>query len=150
MSSKLQFTRYLYVKEEVKLSLILCILNKKDEAIFWSYELYYSGFKIELIHLFWSMYYDFYYTLNPSFEKYLQQKLKTNLVFEINCDNWLAMIVNNFMIRPHTMDIFMLKQIIQICDFDNPCIREYKSSSNFTIINNELEISLINFNRNKR
>ena len=145
MSSELQFTRYLYVKEEVKLSLILCILNKKDEAIFWAYELYYSGFKSELINLFWCMYYDFYYTLNPSFEKYLQQKLKTNLVFEINCDNcdncdnWLAMIVNNFMIRPHTMDIFMLKQIIQICDFDNPCIQEYKSSSNFTIINNELE-----------
>jgi hypothetical protein len=142
MSSELQFTRYLYVKEEVKLSLILCILNKKDEAIFWAYELYYSEFKSELINLFWCMYYDFYYTLNPSFEKYLQQKLKTNLVFEINCDNcdnWLAMIVNNFMIRPHTMDIFMLKQIIQICDFDNPCIQEYKSSSNFTIINNELE-----------
>ena len=84
MSYKLQFTRYLYVKEEVKLSLILCILNKKDEAIFWAYELYYSGFKSDLIHLFWSMYYDFYYTLNPSFEKYLKQKLKTNLVFEIN------------------------------------------------------------------
>jgi hypothetical protein len=139
MSSKLQFTRYLYVKEEVKLSLILCILNKKDEAIFWAYELYYSGFKSELIHLFWSMYYDFYYTLNPSFEKYLQQKLKTNLDFEVNCDNLLAMIVNNFMIRPHTMDIFMLKQIIQFCDFDNQCIQEYKSLSNFTIINNELE-----------
>lgn len=139
MSYKLQFTRYLYVKEEVKLSLILCILNKKDEAIFWAYELYYSGFKSDLIQLFWSMYYDFYYTLNHSFEKYLQQKLKTNLDFEANCENLLAMIVNNFMIRPHTMDIFMLKQIIKICDFDNSSIQEYKNSSNFTIINNELE-----------
>jgi len=119
MNTELQFTRYLYVKEEVKLSLILCILNKKDEAIFWAYELYYSGFKSELIHLFWTMYYDFYYTLNPSFEKYLLKKLNSDLNFEANCENLLAMIVNNFMIRPHTMDIFMLKQIIQICNFDN-------------------------------
>jgi hypothetical protein len=119
MNSELHFTRYLYVKEEVKLSLVLCILNKKDEAIFWAYELYYSGFKSELIHLFWTIYYDFYYTLNPSFEKYLLKKLINDLNFDSNCENLLAMIVNNFMIRPHTMDIFMLKQIIQICDFDN-------------------------------
>ena len=139
MSSELQFTRYLYVKEEVKLSLILCILNKKDESIFWAYELYYSGFKTELIDLLWRMYYDFYYTLNPSFEKYLLKKLISDLNFESNCENLLAMIVNNFMIRPHTMDIFMLKQIIQICDFDNSCIQEYKISGNFSIINSELE-----------
>lgn len=139
MNNELYFTRYLYVKEEVKLSLVLCILNKKDEAIFWAYELYYSGFKTELIHLFWSIYYDFYYTLNPSFEKYLLKKLINNLNFDTNCENLLAMIVNNFMIRPHTMDIFMLKQIIQICDFDNHCIQEYKISSNFAIISTILE-----------
>lgn len=119
MNSELHFTRYLYVKEEVKLSLILCILNKKDESIFWAYELYYSGFKSELIQLFWTMYYDFYYILNPSFEKYLLKKLINDLNFETNCENLLAMIVNNFMIRPHNMDIFMLKQIIQICNFNN-------------------------------
>jgi len=139
MNSELHFTRYLYVKEEVKLSLILCILNKKDESVFWAYELYYSGFKSELIQLFWTMYYDFYYTLNPLFEKYLLKKLINDLNFESNCENLLAMIVNNFMIRPHTMDIFMLKQIIEICDFDNPCIQEYKISSNFTIISTDLE-----------
>ena len=118
MDNKFQFTRYLYEKEEVKLSLILCILNKKEEAIFWAYELYYSGFKTELINLFWTMYYDFYYTSNPSFEKYLLKKLNTNLNFEANCENGVAMIVNNFMIRPHSMDIFMLKQIVNMCEFE--------------------------------
>jgi len=118
MNNEIQFTRYLYEKEEVKLSLILCILNKKEEAIFWAYELYYSGFKTELINLFWTMYYDFYYTSNPSFEKYLLKKLNTNLNFEANCENGLAMIVNNFMIRPHSMDIFMLKQIVNMCEFE--------------------------------
>ena len=69
IENELQFTRYLYEKDEVKISLIMSILNKKDDAIFWAYELYYSGFQNELVDLFWSLYYDFYYTLNPSFEK---------------------------------------------------------------------------------
>ena len=30
MSNEIQFTRYLYEKDEVKLSLILSILNKKE------------------------------------------------------------------------------------------------------------------------
>ena len=82
MNKEIQFTRYLYEKDEVKLALILCILNKKaEEAIFWAYELYYSDFKSELTDVFWSLYYDFYYTLNPSFEKYLQTRLKKKLGF---------------------------------------------------------------------
>ena len=139
MNVEIQFTRYLYEKEEVKLSFIMCLLNKKEESIFWAYELFYSGLKIELISLFWSVYYDFYYTLNPSFEKYLQQKLKNNLEFEPNCENLLAMIVNNFIIRPYSMDIFMLKQIVKICNFDNSYMQEYGSTCNFKIICSELE-----------
>ena len=38
--SNLVFTRYLYLKDEVKLSLLVSILNKSDDAIFWAYELY--------------------------------------------------------------------------------------------------------------
>ena len=68
------FTRYLYEKEEVKLALLFALLNKKDDAIFWAYELYYSGFSDELVELLWKMYYDFYATLNPKFEKYLLSK----------------------------------------------------------------------------
>ena len=82
MSKEIQFTRYLYEKSEVKLALTLCILNKKDEAVFWAYELYYSGFKTELTELFWTIYYDFYYTLNPSFEKlFLSRHLCDNKIF---------------------------------------------------------------------
>ena len=83
MNNEFQFTRYLYEKEEVKLSLILCILNKKEEAIFWAYELYYSGFKSDLINLFWTIYYDFYYTSNPSFEKYLLKNHINFVVFHV-------------------------------------------------------------------
>ena len=145
MNKEIQFTRYLYEKDEVKLALILCILNKKEEAIFWAYELYYSGFQSELVDVFWSLYYDFYYTLNPSFEKYLQTRLKKNLALDTDSVNYVSMIVNNFMIRPHSMDIFMLKQIVDICDFDKTDIQDYIDSSgnNIEIIRKELITALI-------
>ena len=133
MNQEIQFTRYLYEKDEVKLALTLSILNKKEEAIFWAYELYYSGFQSELVAVFWSLYYDFYYTLNPSFEKYLQTRLKKNLALDMDSVNYISMIVNNFMIRPHTMDVFMLKQIVDICDFDKTDIQDYIVSSENSI-----------------
>lgn len=144
MNKEIQFTRYLYEKDEVKLALILCILNKKEEAIFWAYELYYSGFQSELVDVFWSLYYDFYYTLNPSFEKYLQTRLKKNLALDTDSVNYVSMIVNNFMIRPHSMDIFMLKQIVDICDFDKTDIQDYIDSSgnNIEIMRKELITAL--------
>ena len=140
MNKEIQFTRYLYEKDEVKMALVVCILNKKDEAIFWAYELYYSGFQSELVAVFWSLYYDFYYTLNPSFEKYLQTRLKKNLALETDSVNYISMIVNNFMIRPHNMDIFMLKQILDICDFDKTDIQDYITNpeNNIAIMRREL------------
>jgi hypothetical protein len=38
-NSGLVFTRYLYIKDEVKIALLISILNKSDDAIFWAYEL---------------------------------------------------------------------------------------------------------------
>jgi hypothetical protein len=123
------------------LALTLCILNKKEEeAIFWAYELYYSGFQLELVAVFWSLYYDFYYTLNPSFEKYLLTRLKKNLALDADSVNYISMIVNNFMIRPHSMDIFMLKQIVDICDFDKTDIQDYIDSpgNNLEVMQKEM------------
>ena len=143
MSNEIQFTRYLYEKDEVKIALIICILNKKEEeAVFWAYELYHSGFKLELIDLFWSLYYDFYYTSNPSFEKYLQNKLKNQLDLEAHSENYISMIVNNFMIRPHNMDVFMLKHIVDICDFDKTEIQQYIITGNFEVMRRELTSAL--------
>ena len=54
------------------------------------------------------------------------------------------MIVNNFMIRPHTMDVFTLKQIVDICDFDKSDIQDYITSSgnNIEIMRTELLTAL--------
>ena len=74
--SDLVFTQYLYIKEEVRIALLVSILNKSDDAIFWAYELYHSGFKHELLNLIWKIYYDFFATLNPTYEAYLLKKHK--------------------------------------------------------------------------
>ena len=121
MTQTFQFTRYLYEKEEVKISLITSILNKKeDNALFWAFELFYSGFTSELTELIWDLYYNFYATMNPGFEKYLSVKMRIQTTTE--CDDndakLLASLITNFMIRPHTIDVFILRQMVKQYDFD--------------------------------
>lgn len=112
---EIQLTRYLYVKKEVEIALLLSILNKSEEAIFWAYELYYSGFKKELALLLFQIYYDFFACLNPKFEKYLCVKLKNNLNDCETNPELISSIIHNFNYRPFTLDVFMLKQI-EACD----------------------------------
>jgi hypothetical protein len=105
--SNLVFTRYLYIKDEVKIALLLSILNKSDDSIFWAYELYYSGFKYELIDFIWQIYYDFFATLNPSFAAYLAKKLSKDFCE----DRLISSIIQNLLIRPFNTDVFLLRTI---------------------------------------
>uniref|UniRef100_A0A6C0KS89 Uncharacterized protein n=1 Tax=viral metagenome TaxID=1070528 RepID=A0A6C0KS89_9ZZZZ len=109
--SDLVFTRYLYVKDEIRISFLISILNKRDDAIFWAYELYFSGFKCELFELLWQIYYDFFATLNPSFETYFIKKYKDWLKEED--DKIVKMIVQDLLFRPCNSDVFFLKNICQ-------------------------------------
>jgi hypothetical protein len=103
------FTRYLYLKDEVEIALMLSLLNKKEEeSLFWAYELYYSGFIDDLIQLIFKIYYDLYACLNPSFEAFLIKKvreIREPLDFKKN----IAIIINNLLIRPINMDVFLLR-----------------------------------------
>ena len=110
--SKIIFSRYLYLKDEIKLTLLISILNKHESALFWAYELYFSGFEEELFEHLWKIYYDFYYTLNPSFQDYFIKKYKLwqkpdTTPFEKN--KIVSSIVNDLLIRPHNLDIFLLR-----------------------------------------
>jgi hypothetical protein len=114
MNTVLQFTRYLYEKDEVKLSLVCSILENRDDALFWAYELYYSGYKEELTQLFWTIYYDFFATLNPGFENYLLNKVNKLTSSSDDCDDSLVgLIVNNFQIRPCNLDVFLMRNIVK-------------------------------------
>lgn len=105
-----KFTRYLYELEEVKIALMLSLLNKSEEVLFWAYELYYSGYKQDLVDLIWKIYYEFYSTLNPGFEVYL---LKKNNINNFDDVKNIANILNSFLIRPYNLDVFMARQIIK-------------------------------------
>ena len=112
--STLVFTRYLYLKDEVKIALLLSILNKSDDAIFWAFELYYSGYKNELFAFIWKIYYDFFATLNPSFATYLTKKLASK---EIE-DRVVSSIIQNLLIRSFNTDIFLLRTISECFELD--------------------------------
>lgn len=114
MNDPFQFTRYMYEASEVEIALVIALINKTDDALFWAYELYYSGYTSKLIEILWKIYYDFYATLNASFEKYLYNKLKSGIIdAQILCS-----IVNNFMIRPCTIDVFISRQLVKQLDSD--------------------------------
>ena len=120
-SPRIIFTRYLYVKDEVRLTLIMSILGKRESSMFWAYELYYSGFENELFNLLWKIYFDFYYTLNPSFYDYFIKKQKEwSKIREstIERDKIINMIVSDLLIRPHNLDVFLLRQISQNFEVD--------------------------------
>jgi hypothetical protein len=115
------FTRYLYIKQEVKLALLASLLNKKDDALFWAYELYYSGFVYELFETLFKIYYDFYATLNEGFESYLLKKTKDVLKKYNNQnrdDRCVGSIIRNFLNRPFNTDVFMLQNMCNMFEVD--------------------------------
>ena len=71
-------TRFLYPKDEVKISLLLALIQKKsvNECLFWASELIYSGFIDDITQLLWSIYYDFYAQHNPNLMKKVSISLK--------------------------------------------------------------------------
>ena len=105
------FTRYLYLRSDVAISLLSCILNKKtDQAVFWLMELYHSGFYDDVISMLWRTYYEFYATLNPTFESHFLKKMREIKTPEDE-KNYILNMTKNLMIRPHNCDVFMLREI---------------------------------------
>ena len=106
-------TRLLYVKDEVKISLLMSILQKKKEdSLFWAYELYYSGFEEEVFEFIWTIYFDFFATLNPLFELYISKKEKEwiQCCKEEKSDIIIGLLIENLLIRSFNTDIFMLSR----------------------------------------
>jgi len=76
VSLDITLTRYLYIKEEVMTSLVISILEKnREEALFWAYELYWSGFQEETFEFLMSFYSEMFESLNPRLKKFLQAQV---------------------------------------------------------------------------
>ena len=68
------FTRYLYNKTEVKQSLFVSLLQRNlDEAMFWVYELYFSGFDTDAFDYIINVYREVYSLLNPKLVLFLEK-----------------------------------------------------------------------------
>jgi hypothetical protein len=129
--SDLVFTRYLYLKDEVRLALLVCLLNKSDDTLFWAYELFHSGFKYEVFNFIITIYYDFFYTLNPSFEQYLIKKYNETEGLLTEC--LIGSIIQNLLYRPFNTDVFMLKNICKLFEIE----MKYEDSTKKKIYNTE-------------
>lgn len=69
------FTRYLYEKREAMHALLIALLKKQMRAaLFWTYELYFSGFELELWDWIACIYEEFFKTRNPRYERHLVAK----------------------------------------------------------------------------
>jgi hypothetical protein len=88
-------TRYLYNKAHVEYSLFLALLNRdREQAKFWIYELYHSGFKQECFVLVWKLYYQLYAGFFVNLEQLLKQQ--TLEWMEDNSRDWtIGTIVEN-------------------------------------------------------
>ncbi len=67
-------TRYLYIKQDVLITLLLSVTNKDwQQSLFWVCELYYSGFQEELVDFVWVIFRDCFQKYNPKMTKYMQR-----------------------------------------------------------------------------
>ena len=86
------YTRYLYIYQEVCLSLITDVLKGAnlvsfDKVIYWISELYYSGYKKDIWCILFSIYYDFYHLNHPHLYKYLCKKYTLYIKHSEQCDD---------------------------------------------------------------
>lgn len=112
ITTEFMLTRYLYIRQDVELSLIQSILDKDlNQSLFWAYELYYSGFESEVLYLLSQIYDTYYAYLNPKLGQFLN---KQGILWSEKKENdWIiGIIVRNMVIRPHSTH--------KICDTECP------------------------------
>jgi hypothetical protein len=102
------FTRNLYEKGSVYYSIWYSLLNKdREQAKFWTYELYYSGFKKEFFKYIWKIYYCYYAYNNPKFEKFLLRR--TLEWFEDEDKDWIiGNIIDNLCLREVSLESWFM------------------------------------------
>ena len=95
------FTRYLYLKSEVEHSLLYSILSQdQDQSLFWGYELYHSGFKLEVLAILSNIYNIYYYEYS-NLGIFLNKKCCEFAESTINQECILGIIIRNLTVKPY-------------------------------------------------
>ena len=105
----MKLTRYLYEKSYVEYSLLVSLLNRNsNEAMFWLYELYFSGYKQYSIVLIWKYYYMLYSAFFVNLEKFLQRK--TIEWLDTNDYTLIGTMIINLATREPCIDFYMMME----------------------------------------
>jgi len=123
----LVFTRYLYPKEQVKHSLLIALLEKQvDEALFWTYELYHSGFELELYEYIYSVYEMFYKLSNsPALGKCLED-IYDKWSNDQALHHMFGSMIKNLICRPYNVNLFLETYVGVKCEQFVPLVKEGK------------------------
>ena len=110
VETRLTLTRYLYITDEVKYSLLLSLIYKKDinSVLFWTYELYYSGREEELFQYIRTIYFDFYAIKTPKFYTFIDKQYV--LWSDTKNDTIPGFILKNMFMLPISYSVFTLRQ----------------------------------------
>ena len=137
ISTKMEFTRYLYNKEYIEYSLFISLLNRdKDEALFWTYELYFSGYKNHTFVLLWNFYYQLYGSFFKRLENYLYRRTR-EWMENMDDNTIIGTIAINLASREPCIDFyFMNKKSIEYPDILKPYIERMDSQEDvLTVLN---------------
>jgi hypothetical protein len=108
MNESVTLTRYLYIKEDVLMSLLISILEKDyDQSLFWTSELYFSGYEQEVIEYIYAIYKNLFYSNNPKLKRVMDIGLQR---FDKGIHIATTMILNlTSKARKFTLQDFMVK-----------------------------------------
>lgn len=107
--TSIAFTRYLYEKTEVLHSLLFALLNRnREEALFWAYELYFSGFDVELAEWIRWIYATFYSQVDKWFQVFMEINLSRlhTAIYKEDRDCVIGTVVSNLAHREYDIQAF--------------------------------------------
>ena len=121
-------TRFLYNYDEVKINLLLALLTKKEfrQVIFWSSEIYCSGF--DLWEYIWKIYYDFYALLSSS-EELKKIKKKHNKYLKADNGEKFQYVLDVLFILFHgniSFDVFIVNNLYKVRKLSKKTIENMK------------------------
>jgi hypothetical protein len=126
-TNPLVFTRYLYSKEEVYHSLLIALLEKQlDEALYWTYEIYFSGFEEELWLYIKSIYEQFYQLSNVPALGTCLEDLYQKWLDKPSENRMFGSMIKNLITRPYNVVLFMETYMAVKCEPYVPCIKPGK------------------------
>ena len=128
-TTSIAFTRYLYDKTEVMHSLLFALLNhKREESLFWAYELYFSGFDVELAEWIRWIYATFYSQVDRWFYEFMEINLRRleTLPIQEERDCLIGTVVSNLVHRTYDIQTFVSQYMNLDFAYTTPAIHNHR------------------------